>query len=215
MLSNRMLRPSQTPLPLIPTLLGAFTVALVSGLTFLACGGSRRGADAAWTAEHEQEARPLRETEVLGTLGAQAESPEQEQAMVGVRPDLMIAKEVERTEQCSCLAVEVGMPGSSKFAWQNGPPKIFPDTLAIAISAKGLACPGGPPEEARRPSISAVDRFEGDVLVEIEELPPGRPLASGAIIPKPDANGSIYVRPKNSKVSYGRSASGGGRCKVR
>jgi hypothetical protein len=202
---------------LVPTLLGGFTVFLVSGLTFLACGGSKRlGADAAWSEEHEQQTRPLRETEALSMFGAQPEQArEQEQAMVGVRPDLTIAKSVERTEQCSCLAVEVGMPGSAKFTWQNGPPSILPDALAIAISAKGLACSGGPPEDQRRPSISAVDRSNGDVFVEIEELPPGRPLASGAIIPKPDANGSIYVRPKGSKVPYGRDASGQHRCKVR
>jgi hypothetical protein len=217
MVLRRMRRLNKTSIPVVPTLLGGFTVFLVSGLTFLACGGSKRlAADAAWTEEHEQTTRPLRETEALAMFGAQPqEAPETEKAMVGVRPDLMIAKDVERTEQCTCLAVEVGMPGSSKFSWQNGPPSILPDALAIAISAKGIACANGPAEDQRRPSISAVDRANGDVIVEIEDLAPGRPLASGAIIPKPGPNGSVYVRPKSSKVPYGRDASGRALCKVR
>ena len=51
------------------------------------------------------------------------------------------------------------------------------------------------------------------MIVEVEDLPQGRPLASGAVIPKPGPNGSVYVKPRDAKVIYAKGAPGG-RCKV-
>ena len=115
-----------------------------------------------------------------------------------------------------CLAVEVGPATSPSFFWTGGnPPDIGSDAWAIAVSANGVDCLGGDPNGAkRRPSISAVDTENDDVLVEIEDLPEGRPLASGAIIPRPGPKGAVYVRPQNARVIYAKGAFAG-RCKVR
>ncbi len=37
---------------------------------------------------------------------------------------------------------------------------------------------------------------------EIEDLPEGRPLALGAIVPKPGARGSLYIVPRDKKVRW-------------
>jgi hypothetical protein len=184
---------------------------LVSGLCFLACGGSKRPpADEFWSTEqHEEEARPLRETEELGVAPHEAET-RPETPLLGVRHDVTIAESAPHAERCSCLAVAVGAPNDPRFAWQAGAPSVGPDAVAIAISGKGVACPAAGDAQNRRPSISAVDRDGADVLVEVEELPPGRPLASGAIIPRPGPGGAIYVRPKNKSLPYAQP----GRCKV-
>ena len=102
----------------------------------------------------------------------------------------MLANGAGKTERCSCLAVEVGMPGDALFFWQGDQPRIGGDATVVAIGAQGVACAGGNPnEERRRPSISAIDLENADVVIEVEDLPDGRPLASGAIVPRPGAGG--------------------------
>lgn len=147
--------------------------------------------------------------------GAPSVPPEQPSiSWVGVRHDLALARTASPKERCSCLAVEVGDARDPRFQWAAGAPEVGADTLAIALSARGVPCPGGPDnEELRRPSISAVDQEGNDLVIEVEELPPGRPLASGAIIPKPAAGGAIYVKGRDAKVPYARP-SGGVRCRV-
>lgn len=196
--------------PLVLLLAAAALAALSAG-----CSGSQKwSTDMSWSAESETQARPFREPTALNTLtDFAAETP----AWVGVRHDLTVAPTVPRVETCACLHVEVGAPDDAKFAWQNGKPRIEGDLMAIAVTARGLpACRGGEAsEELRRASISAVDREGADVYVEIEELPLGRPLATGALFAKPGPNGSVYVRPKNARVPYARPPLAGRFCKVR
>src|SRR5262249_9808963 len=117
--------------------------------------------------------------------------------------------------RCACLAVEVGPANHPAFFWTGGVPKIGTDATAVAIGARGVDCPGGDPDESRRrPSISAVDQENNDIIIEIEDLPQGRPIAAGAIVPRPGAGGSIYVRPRAPGQVYAKGAPGG-RCKVR
>jgi hypothetical protein len=179
--------------------------------TLVACGHMK--ADAAWT-EAGEEKRAGRGTEVLG------EEPELTSAdggvstaLLGVRHDLGLP-EGQHTARCNCLAVEVGEARDKRFRWQASVPDVGNDAMVIAISPRGVTCPGGEADEGkRRGSISAVDRDGADVLVEVEEVPEGRPIASGAVIPRPGAGGSVYVRPKNRKIPYARTE-GTSRCKV-
>jgi hypothetical protein len=179
----------------------------------LACS-SHQKSDSTWTNDDKEEARPLNDSETLGEAAPLTDtSGGADRAPVGVRHDVALAPG-KREARCSCLAVEVGGAGERKFQWANGPPPVGSNAMVIAVSAHGVACPGGEPDEAkRRGSISAVDREGADVLIEIEEVPEGRPIASGAIIPRPGAGGGVYVRPKNAKLPYAR-AQAGGRCKV-
>jgi len=177
-----------------------------------ACSGAEKATDPHWSDERQEQNRPLRETEEMN--GAQpVASFSSQQGLIGVRHDLMLS-EGAHPARCNCLAVEVGPAADPRFFWTAGAPTTGDNAVTVALGARGVACAGGDTEEKRRPSISAVDMIGDDVIVEVEDLPEGRPLASGAVIPKPGPNGSVYVRPRNAKVIYARGAPGG-RCKVR
>jgi len=184
-------------------------------LTFatVACSGSQRASDADWTPEPQPKDKRLRETEALNA--AQIDPIDNRQRVqLGVRHDLMLSP-TPHEPRCNCLAVEVGSARESKFFWIGSPADTGTEALAVAVGSRGVPCSGGDPDERRRrPSISAVDRDGEDVILEVEDLPEGRPLASGAIIPKPGLKGAIYIRPHRNNRIYAREP-GAARCKVR
>ncbi len=190
-------------------------------VTVTACGGNRATADSYWSAsphEEDEKPRPIRETQALDEQPAPqtltGSGPESIKAWRGVRHDLMLAPKPDRKERCSCLAVEVGDAKDPRFQWVAGPPELGNDAMTLALSARGVPCPGGnADEEKRRPSISAVDQEGNDVIVEVEELPEGRPLATGAVIPRPAAGGAVYVKGRTAALPYAKPVNGG-RCKV-
>jgi hypothetical protein len=120
----------------------------------------------------------------------------------GVRHDLSMKPGTPRQAACGCIALESGMPGKQAFLWAGDAPSIGSDAVVVAISVRGVECPAEPDEEKRRASISGVERDGDDVIIEVEELPEGRPLALGAIIPKPGANGGLFLKPRDKKVRY-------------
>ncbi|HTN85067.1 MAG TPA: hypothetical protein VL242_15315 [Sorangium sp.] len=202
--------------------------ALLSGVALAACSGNQHaGAAAFWEggtiepsarADDQQGGKQKAPRRAVGTpddfSGAPTAPQERVSSWVGVRHDLALARAAAPKERCSCLAVEVGEARDPRFQWAAGAPETGADTLAVALSARGVSCPGGPAdEESRRPSISAVDQEGNDVIIEVEELPPGRPLATGAVIPRPAPGGAIYVKARSAKVPYARAATGA-RCKV-
>jgi len=196
-------------------------VALVSG-----CGGEQytSPAQSGWSDDlGDPTGQPSRHTETLteaqaapAPLSTSQPTPPTEKR---VRHDVMIAKEAPHEAICSCLAAIVTQPTDSKLMWQADVPKLGEDVVVVAVSGKGVPCAGLAEDAPRRPSIAGVEQVGLDMVVTIEDLPPGRPLASGAVIPKPAPGGSVYVKPKNGKVPYGRPMPGaqasGGRCKVR
>jgi hypothetical protein len=190
---------------------------VVAGFAAAGCGGGNHwSADNSWMGEEPKEHRPHEAQDPSAAQpSAEPASPAgPNTALVGVRPDVMISPAGGKSARCTCLAVEIGSASDAKFAWQNGPPNVGGDALVIAVSAKGVACPGGAPDESkRRASISAVDREGSDVVVEIEEVPEGRPIASGAIIPKPTAGGGVYVRGRSKALPYAQPTNGK-RCHV-
>ncbi|NUP11577.1 MAG: hypothetical protein HOW73_36490 [Polyangiaceae bacterium] len=126
---------------------------------------------------------------------------------LGVRHDLILNPDKPQKPTCACLSVEVGNPSDDKFVWRGvKPDNMNPANVAVAVSAFGVDCPGGAPNPAdRRPSIQAIDRAGKDVVIVIEELPPDRPIATGAIMRPPDQGGHIYVRPRTKVLPYGRT----------
>ncbi len=189
---------------------------LLLALAPVACGGVQSAADKDWTPEPPAKDKRFRETEALYGAAQPLDLNEPRQsALLGVRHDLMLSNGAHEAP-CACLAVEVGSASdANKFFWLGGPPETARDAIVVAVGARGVACPNGPSDDRRRrPSISAVDQENDDVIVEVEDLPEGRPLASGAVIPRPGPKGSIYIRPRKGNGIYGHSP-GVGRCKVR
>lgn len=170
------------------------------------CGGSQEKPDnTAWTTRSGfrslgvDESGEIDVSRSLGGLGYGGFD------WVGVRHDLAINPDRKQTAACTCLAVEVGHPEDTRFVWRSVRPDLNPVNVAIGISAFGVECPGGAPNPAdRRPSIRAVDRVGKDIVVEIEELPPDRPIATGAIMRPPDQGGHVYVRARNKNLPYAR-----------
>jgi hypothetical protein len=189
-------------------------------LALLGCSGSHKAVEDEWSSTSEapeEKSRPIRETETLNPTPLQPGSAPDAPAasrLLGVRHDLMLSPS-PHPARCACLAAEVGSPADPSFFWTGGAPDLGSNALAVAIGARGVDCPGGIPDETRRrPSISAVDQENNDIIIEVEDLPQGRPLASGAVIPPPGAGGSIYIRQRQAGQVYARGAPGG-RCKVR
>jgi hypothetical protein len=187
---------------------------LLLALAAASCGRSQSAADVDWTPEPQPKDKKARETEALFAAQPMDSKEGGQTAWLGVRHDLMLSN-APHEARCTCLSAEVGPPKDPRFFWIGSAPDIGDNAVAIAIGSRGVACPNGDPDDRRRrPSISAVDVEGEDVLVEVEDLAMGRPLASGAIIPRPGPKGSIYLRPRRGGTLYGRSLGGEGRCRV-
>ncbi len=181
------------------------------------CAGTQREADKTWTEDAPDEgSHRFRDTEVLNpTPIDKAPATTTRAGFVGVRHDLMLANRTEHHERCSCLDVELGAPQDPMFFWQGDRPEIGAGEIVVAIGAQGIACTGGDPVDTRRrPSISAIDLENDNVIVEVEDLPLGRPLASGAVLPRPGPAGGFFIRPRDGRTIYGRGP-GGRLCRIR
>lgn len=177
-------------------------VALLA-LAFAACGGSNEKPDnTAWQTRDGFRALGTDENGEIDTSKTLYGGFD----WVGVRHDLILNPDKKQKAACACLAVEVGNPGDDRFVWRGAMPDSNRANLALAVSAFGVDCPGGAPNPAdRRPSIQAVDRVGRDVVVVIEELPPDRPIATGAILRPPDQGGHIYVRARQKELPYAKT----------
>jgi hypothetical protein len=132
---------------------------------------------------------------------------------LGVVPDLSLAPGGARTAACRCLAIAYGSPNDAKFAWQAGPPRAEPGTMAVAIAADGVAC-SAPGYAPLRASIAGVEREGDDIVLVVENVREGRPAMHGALIVAPSGKGSLVVRGRRG-APYGSPASGGqGPCRV-
>lgn len=125
-----------------------------------------------------------------------------EPALNGARPDLLLAGE-GLAATCECLAVAVGVPSDPAFFWQGGIPAIGAGQLVVAVSSEGIPCPAAPAD-----AVGATywgHRQEGaDVIVVVEPAGGGRPMTTGAIIPRPGPGGAVYVAPQSASGPYGR-----------
>lgn len=140
------------------------------------------------------------------------ETPPPEYALLGARHDLNFAGPT--TPSCQCLAVVVSDSANHPaFQWELGAPQLNPSTQqVIAFSSNGVSC-DAPPSGTLGASYQGYAVEGNDVVVFVEALGEGRPMTSGAIIPRPLGNGSVLVEPAGA--IYGKPLEGKGkRCKI-
>jgi len=126
--------------------------------------------------------------------------------MLGARAGLHLVK--PSTANCRCLSVIVGAANEPSFTWQGPVPKTDPAVqLVVGLSSEGLPCPDAAADSLGA-SYRGYDVVGNDVVVQVETARLGRPIAQGAIVPKPPAGGRILVSAVDAKSPYGRSADG-------
>jgi hypothetical protein len=129
--------------------------------------------------------------------------PSAQQALLGARHDLRLISSAT-APTCTCLAVAVGAPNHRWFAWIGEPARIDPERqLVIGFNSEGVSCAGAPADSLGA-SYWGYRREGDDVIVFVESAKFGRPITSGAIIPKPSGSGQVLVRPASKQVPYGR-----------
>ncbi len=127
-------------------------------------------------------------------------------AMLGARAGLRLVKPASAT--CQCLGVLVGPPTDPGFTWEGSSPKTNPATqLVIGLSSEGLSCPAAT-SDSLGASYRGYEIVGNDLVVQVETARLGRPIAQGAVIPKPPEGGRISVRSSDGKSPYGKSADG-------
>ena len=133
--------------------------------------------------------------------------------LLGARHDLKL-RSGQATASCQCLAVALGGSHGSAMLWSSAIPEIDERSqMSIALSSDGQACKGEP-KDSLGASYWGYRISGNDVVVLVEAAHGGRPLTSGAVIPKPVGPGQVYVAPASKKLPYGRPLTGSGMCKI-
>jgi hypothetical protein len=133
--------------------------------------------------------------------------------LLGARHDLKL-KAGKGTASCECLSVALGGARSGGMAWNGVPPAIDEATqLSLALSSEGQTCKGEP-KQSLGASYWGYRISGNNVIVLVEAARGGRPLTSGAIIPKPVGPGQVFVAPASKTLPYGRPLEGKGLCKL-
>lgn len=134
-------------------------------------------------------------------------------ALLGARHDLRL-RPGEGNASCECLSVALGGSRNGAMLWSAVPPDLDETTqLSLALSSEGQSCQGEP-KGALGASYWGYRLSGNDVVVLVEAARGGRPLTSGAIIPKPVGAGQVFVAPTSKKLPYGRALEGKGLCQV-
>ncbi len=135
-----------------------------------------------------------------------------EHALLGARTDLSL-EPADVPGQCSCVRVALGPANLGAFKWNGARPTLDDRTqLAIALTSAGAGCDN--PKGTLGASYWGYRRIGDDIIVYVENGKSGRPVAQGAIIPKPFGQGQVYLAPTTKQVPYGKSLNGKGNCKL-
>jgi hypothetical protein len=133
--------------------------------------------------------------------------------LLGARHDLKL-RDGKGTASCQCLSVALGGSHNAGMVWSVAPPDIDESTqLTVALSSEGQACKDEP-KQSLGASYWGYRLSGNDVIVLVEAARGGRPLTTGAVIPKPVGTGQVYVTPASKTLPYGRSLEGKGLCKI-
>jgi hypothetical protein len=138
--------------------------------------------------------------------------PSGDRPLLGARTDLSLVP-AQVPGQCSCLRVVLGSATLGAFRWKGERPAVDDQTqLVVALSSEGSGCEN--PKGSLGASYWGYRRSGEDIVVYVENGVTGRPVATGAIIPKPFGQGQVYVAPVTKKVPFGKAPEGKGSCKI-
>jgi hypothetical protein len=133
--------------------------------------------------------------------------------LLGARHDVALVSG-QRSVDCTCLSVALGLPNDPAFQWEFATPSIAgASQQIIAFTSQGTGCPNEP-KDSLGASYWGYQIRGRDVVVLIEPARQGRPITTGAIIPKPAGGGRTFVAPVDPSVPYGKAKDGGARCAV-
>jgi hypothetical protein len=177
-------------------------------------GNAKANTDGQTDAELEAEVQ--KERAAAGPDGTKpAEAPPSSnpaRPLLGARSDLTLAA-ADGPGQCSCVRVALGPANLGAFRWKGEVPAVDDQTqLVLALSSEGSGCTN--PKGSLGASYWGYRRTGNDVVVYVENGVQGRPVAAGAIIPKPFGPGQVFLAPAKKGVIYGKAADGKGQCKV-
>jgi hypothetical protein len=177
------------------------------GVTLLALAVSASGCRASASASINTGAKTETDEPVEPVSEARsAPPPAAEVALFGARHDLQLSPE-RKNPTCNCVAIALGQPNDPGMKWEGPAPSVDPGTqLVIALSSEGVTC-AEPPKEGLGASYWGYKESGDDVIVVLEVARLGRPVTTGAIIPKPMGNGQVHVQPASRAVPYGRALS--------
>lgn len=131
--------------------------------------------------------------------------------LLGARRDLTLAAG-EGGSPCTCVKVALGAANSSAFKWKGTAPAVDPEKqLVIALTSEGGGCPD--PKGGKGASYWGYSRSGDNIIVYVETAIKDRPVASGAVIPKPFGAGEVFMAPKGG-APYGKPVAGKGSCKI-
>ena len=156
--------------------------------------------------------RPLEAPAVKAEPVSDSSFQVEEYALLGARHDLSYAG--SNRAICQCLAVTLSdRVDDPAFQWELGAPRLEPSTQwVIAFSSNGVSCDATPPGTLGA-SYQGYGIEGNDVVVYVEALGEGRPMTNGAIIPRPQSGGFVYIEPAGA--IYGKPLEGKGkRCKL-
>lgn len=132
--------------------------------------------------------------------------------LLGARRDLALASD-RASLTCSCLKLGLGQPSDPAFRWKSTAPSIDSESqLVVALSSEGISCKTL--KGSQGASYWGYRRSGNDVVVFVESAVKNRPITSGAIIPKPFADGQVFAAPAFRREPYGRGPNGEARCKL-
>jgi hypothetical protein len=158
--------------------------------------------------------KPLSAKSLATPAASGAAAAPEATTLLGVRSDMSLVV-AHANAACKCLKAAIGSAGSAAFQWQGAVPHLNDDTqLAVALSSESMPCENEP-KGSSGASYWGYRISGNDVIVFVEGARAKRPRAGAAIIPKPVADGQVYIAPAKRKMPYGLPLDGKGtRCKV-
>jgi len=194
-----------------------FSVLLFLGSGCHASVQAHANADTSGQSDAELDAEVQKERAMAAPVASTSAAPAvsaapNDHALLGARTDLSL-EPANAQGQCSCVRVALGPANLGAFKWTGTRPTLDDQTqLALALTSAGSGCDN--PKGTLGASYWGYRRVGNDIVVYVENGVNGRPVAQGAIIPKPFGQGQVYLAPTTKKVPFGKPLNGKGNCKL-